>query len=201
MLSFDFSENYVLENERARLIPLKISHVGALVSISKEDNLWTYMLDKPIGREKLIQYVLSAMSQRHLNKEYSFVIFDKIQNAYAGMTRLYEYSEELKNIKLGHTWYGEKFRNTGLNKHCKYLLFQFIFDKLQLERIGFGIHSENKISLMALKSVGCKKEGVLRNFLPSIDGSKRTDIVLMSIIAKEWKTDAKRMLQQKLNIN
>lgn len=117
---------------------------------------------------------------------------------YAGTTRLYAYSEDLKTIKIGHTWYGEKFRGTGLNKHCKYLLFEFVFEKLKLERIGFGAHTDNKISIAAMESVGCKKEGVLRHFIPSLDGKGRTDIILLSILKSEWMNTTKSKLQHKL---
>ncbi|WP_299553496.1 GNAT family protein [Seonamhaeicola sp.] len=198
MLKFDFDTDYVLEDNRVRLSPLKLEHIEPLLSIANETDLWTYILEKGNGLENLTRYVLSAIENRRFKKEYPFVVFDKTKNEYAGMTRLYEYSKDLKTIKLGHTWYGENFRGTGLNKHCKYLLFEFIFEKLQLERIGFGAHIENKVSIAAMTSVGCKKEGVLRNFIPSLDGKGRADIVLMSILKHEWKHSAKRMLEQKL---
>jgi RimJ/RimL family protein N-acetyltransferase len=126
------------------------------------------------------------------------VVFDKIKKQYTGTTRFYDYSSELKTIKLGHTWYGKDFCGTGLNKRCKHLLFQFAFEILELERVGFGAHSENKISIAAMKSVGCKEEGLLRNFIPSLNGKGRADIILLSILKDEWFEKVKTELKHKL---
>lgn len=198
MLNFDFSNDYVLENERVKLSPLKLEHIESLIEISNESSIWTYMLEKGNDWEHLTKYILSAVNKRKFKKEYPFIVYDKQKDAFAGTTRLYEYSSALKTIKLGHTWYGEAFRGSGLNKHCKYMLFQFLFETLQLERVGFGAHADNKISIAAMKSVGCKHEGVLRNFIPSLDGEGRADIVLMSILKEEWLLKEKAALQQKL---
>lgn len=198
MRSFDFDTDYVLEDDRVRLSPLRLEHIEPLLPISNEPDLWTFILEKGHGKKKLTTYVVSAINNRKYKKEYPFIVFDKALGKYAGITRLYEYSKELKNIKLGHTWYGRDFRGTGLNKHCKYLFFEFVFEVLQLERVGFGAHADNHVSIKAMKSVGCKQEGVLRNFIPSLNGNGRADIVLMSVLKEEWLVSTKHMLKQKL---
>ncbi|RKR14880.1 RimJ/RimL family protein N-acetyltransferase [Maribacter vaceletii] len=197
-MAFNFLENYILENDRVKLSPLHSFHINELVSISEESDLWTHFIEKGNGRENLEAYINESINNRKLKKEYPFIVFDKKNEKYAGTTRFYEYSQELKNIKLGHTWYGKEFRGTGLNKHCKYLLFQFVFDILELERIGFGASSENEISIAALQSVGCKKEGILRSFLPSSISSKRVNIVLLSILKEEWIKKERDILKYKL---
>ena len=178
MFEFDYSENYILEDDFVKLSPLNIEHVEGLLDISNEWNVWTYFLEKGNGQENLTNYVLSTLNNRKLKKEFPFVIFDKVKNEYAGTTRLYDYLTDLKSIKLGHTWIGEKFRGTGLNMHCKYLLLEFAFEKLEVERIGFGAHIDNKRSIAAMKKIGCKEEGVLRNFIPSLDGKGRAHVIL-----------------------
>ncbi|GAA4949835.1 GNAT family protein [Algibacter agarivorans] len=198
MSQLDFSQDYVLEDDYVKLMPLKIEHVERLLDISKEPNLWTYFLEKGNGLENLTHYISLTVHNRKHHKEYPFVVFDKIKKQYAGTTRFYDYSYELKTIKLGHTWYGKDFRGTGLNKHCKWLLFQFAFETLELERVGFGAHAENKISIAAMKSVGCSEEGVLRNFIPAINGNGRADIILLSILKDEWLETAKTELKHKL---
>ena len=198
MSSLDFSKDYIIEDTCVKLSPLNAEHVKSLLEISKEPNLWTYFLEKGNGLENLTQYILATNNKRKFKQEYPFIVFDKIKKQYAGTTRFYDYSSELKTIKLGHTWYGKDFRGTGLNKHCKYLLFQFAFETLHLERVGFGAHSDNKISIAAMKSVGCKPEGLLRNFIPSSNGNERADLVLLSILKNEWFEKTKNVLQQKL---
>ena len=194
----NFFDDYVLENERVRLIPLQKNHIEDLIQISSDESIWTYFFEHGKDLESLTAYVESAITNRELNKEYPFVIYDKAKDKYAGSTRLYEYSEELDTIKLGHTWIGKDFQGTRLNKNVKYLLFQFAFEKLQLERIGFGAYSDNLVSIAAMKSVGCKKEGILRSLFPSIDGVGRTDAILMSILKNEWEDSVRIQLKNKL---
>lgn len=198
METLNFSKDYILEDDVVRLRPLKKEDVGHLLEVSNESSVWKYLTENGHGIDNLTKYVLSTLNNRKFKKEYPFIVFDKIKNEYAGTTRFYDYSDALKTIKLGHTWYGEKFRGTGINKHCKYLLFEFAFEKLQVERVGFGVHIENKVSISAMESAGCKKEGVLRNFIPSIDGKGRADIVLLSILKNEWKDIVKSELKTKL---
>ncbi|WP_299108429.1 GNAT family protein [uncultured Winogradskyella sp.] len=198
MMILNFSEDYILENERVRLLPLQISHIKELIKISKEESIWIHFFEKGNNIESLTNYVISAINYRNLKKEYPFVIYDKSKKQFAGCTRLYDYSEELNTIKLGHTWLGKDFQGTKLNKNVKYLLFDFAFNKLQVERIGFGAYSDNEVSIAAMLSVGCKNEGVLRNMFPSIDGIGRTDAVLMSILKDEWKDSIRVQLKNKL---
>lgn len=196
----DFSKDYILENDTVRLSPLQKKHVKELSVQSNDPDIWTYLLEKGRSFEQLEVYVSQALENRKVSKEYPFIVYDKIQGRSAGTTRLYDYSEQLKIIKLGHTWYGKDFRGTTVNKNCKYLLLEFIFENLEVERVGFGVHEENQISLSALKSLGCIEEGVLRNFIPSLDGTGRTDIVLLSILKSEWMYSIKPELRKKLNI-
>ena len=196
----DFSKDYILENDTVRLSPLQKKHVKELSVQSNDPDIWTYLLEKGRSFEQLEVYVSQALENRKVSKEYPFIVYDKIQGRSAGTTRLYDYSKQLKIIKLGHTWYGKDFRGTMVNKNCKYLLLEFIFENLEVERVGFGVHKENQISLSALKSLGCIEEGVLRNFIPSLDGTGRTDIVLLSILKSEWMHSIKPELRKKLNI-
>ena len=73
-----------------------------------------------------------------------------------------------------------------MNQQCKYLLFEFAFKEMRMERIGFGVHEENIISCKALEKIGCQQEGTLRSFLPKVDSDGRADLLLFSILKKEW---------------
>jgi len=70
---------------------------------------------------------------------------------------------------------------------------------LEVERIGFGAYVSNVVSIAAMKSVGCRQEGVLRNFFPAIEGEGRADCVLYSILKEEWFGREKGKLKNKIN--
>ncbi|PNW27025.1 GNAT family N-acetyltransferase [Formosa algae] len=198
MLNFDFKKDYILEDDFVKLSPLKIEHVENLIEIANETDIWKYSFVKGNGIENLTKYIQSTIDNRKVEKDYPFVVYDKINNQFAGSTRYCEIVPSLKAIRLGYTWYGKEFRGTGLNKHCKYLLFEFAFDKMGTERIGLGAYIENEISIKAMESVGCQKEGILRGIFPAINGIGRTDGILMSILKNEWNDNIKSELKNKL---
>src|SRR5439155_23280794 len=101
-------------------------------------------------------------------------------NKYVGSTRFYNIDFERKIIEVGFTWYGKSFQGTGINKNCKYLLFDFAFRQLNMERIGLGANSKNERSINAMKSVGCSVEGILRSRGYDANG-ERIDSIVLSI--------------------
>lgn len=195
---FDYSKNYILESQKVKLEPLSEEHREQLKVISSEENLWTYFIGKSNGKDRFGDYISDALKQRVNNKKYAFAVYDKVKKQYAGCTRFFDFTDNMDAIRIGYTWYGEDFRGTDLNKHCKYLMFEFAFEHLGVERIGLGAHSENAVSIAAMKSVGCKQEGVIRNLFPSIDKVGRSDAVLLGIIRKEWFENVKHNLKNKL---
>ena len=197
-MKLDFSKTYRLENEKVKLLPLEISHATALAKIANDYTIWRYFFEKAYDLESMITYVSNAIAERNEGKSYPFVIYDKQTQNYVGCTRLYDYSKDLRVIRLGHTWLGKDFQGTGINKNVKYLVFQFIFETLNLERIGLGASADNLQSIAAMKSVGCKKEGVFRAIFPALNGEGRTDAILMSILKSEWQNTIKQQLEHKL---
>ena len=197
---FSFTKDYILEDEFVKLVPLEQNHSQPLSQISNDPDIWRYFFEKGDDPKSLARYVKTAIANRKAGREYPFAVIDKNKDVYAGTTRFYQYSPILNTIKLGHTWYGKAFRGSGLNKRCKYLLFEFAFERIGLERIGFGSYIENVISIAAMKSVGCKKEGVLRNMFPSLDGHGRTDNLLMGILKNEWQEKVKSKLAIKISV-
>ena len=194
----DYKKDYILENDYVKLTPLERKHISELLPIATDPEIWVFLLEKGNTEKRLHSYVEAAIGHRENKSQYPFIVYDKVQRKYAGLTRLYEYSQEINTIKLGHTWYGKMFRGTGLNTHCKYIMFEFLFESVGVERIGFGSYAENTSSLKAMKKVGCKEEGRLRNMFPSIKGDGRSDAVLMSILKEEWNSKIKAKLKQDL---
>jgi len=100
-------------------------------------------------------------------------------------------------VQLGYTWYGEKFRGTGLNKHCKFLMLQFAFETMGALRVEFRADARNERSIAAMKSLGCVPEGILRSNMPLQDGGRR-DSIILSILKDEWDNGVKENLFKRL---
>ena len=197
-LLFDTEKNHILENNCVLLRPLDMSDCNNLLLFSEnEPELWKYSLVAVAGEENLKKYIRSAITARRMYKEYAFIVFDKRTQEYAGCTRFYDIQEANKTLQLGYTWYGKKFQGTGLNKHCKFLLMQFAFEKIGMERVEFRADYNNARSIAAMKSIGCVEEGVLRSNTIKADGTRRDSIVL-SILKSEWEKTLKENLFNKI---
>jgi RimJ/RimL family protein N-acetyltransferase len=197
-LNFDPNAEYLLEDDRVLLRPLKETDYEFLLPFAmKEPDTWKYSGISAKGEEGMKNYINTAINGRQDGKEYPFIVFDKQFNEYAGSTRFYDVQQANQTLQLGYTWYGEKFRGTGLNKHCKFLLLQFAFESLDAERVEFRADARNEKSIAAMKSIGCTVEGILRSNMPLQDGTRRNSIVL-SILKDEWENGVKENLGKRL---
>jgi RimJ/RimL family protein N-acetyltransferase len=197
-LNFDPNAEYLLEDDRVLLRPLKETDYEFLLPFAiKEPDTWKFSGVSAKGEEGMKNYINTAIKVKADGKEYPFIVFDKQLNEYAGSTRFYDIQPANQTLQLGYTWYGEKFRGTGLNKHCKFILLQFAFETLNAMRVEFRADANNERSIAAMKSIGCKPEGVLRSNMPLTDGGRRDSIVL-SILKDEWENGVKENLGKRL---
>lgn len=198
MENFSFTTNYILENDAVILRPLQADDVQNLLPFSiNEPDIWQYSLITAAGEENLKQYITTALTAKTNKIEYPFIVFDKKQNSYAGLTRFYDIQLANKTLQLGYTWYGKAFQGTGLNKNCKLLLLEFAFEQMQMERVEFRADNNNARSIAAMKSIGCVVEGVLRQNVPKQISGRRDSIVL-SILKSEWENGVKENLQSRV---
>lgn len=195
----DFDRDYVLENNVVRLSPLTMADYENLVHFAiTEPELWTFSLMQANSPDNMKRYIEQALEGRRKKSCYAFTVFDKQTNRYAGSTRFYDIQSEQSSLQLGYTWYGKDFQGTGINKNCKYLLLEFAFETLEMERVEFRADNENKRSIRAMKSIGCTVEGVLRSngFKPN---GERRDSIVLSILREEWYGTIKPNLKKMTN--
>jgi N-acetyltransferase len=188
------NDHIVLENERVLLRPLATTDYELLLPFAlQEPDTWRFSLVSAAGATGMKNYIDSALAERAAGKEYPFIVFDKKANQYAGSTRFYDIQPSHQMAQLGYTWYGEAFRRTGLNRHCKLLLFNFAFEQWQLERVELRADANNAASIAAMKAIGCIEEGILRSHLQTDTGRRRSSIVL-SILKAEWQNGVRENL-------
>jgi len=196
--NLDTTKDYVLEDEHVLLRPLNADDYERLLPYAiNEPATWQYSLINAAGEDGMKKYVDAAVAAHATGKEYVFIVFDKLSNTYAGSTRFYDIQPAQLTLQLGYTWYGENFRGTKLNKHCKLLLLSFAFEQIGAERVEFRADNANQRSVAAMKSIGCTVEGILRSHGQKADGTRR-DSIILSILRSEWFGGIKERLQAKL---
>lgn len=197
MQTFDFRKEYILENETVELRPLEMSDYDILTPfVLEQPEIWDFSLQSADSLEDMEAYIRSALEGRKSRRSYPFVVFDKRSGQYAGCTRFYDFQEYHNTVQIGYTWYGKEFQGTGLNKQCKFLMLQFAFEDMGVERVEFRTDSENERGICSLKSIGCTLEGTLRNNCFAANGQRNT--VVLSLLKDEWFNGAKGNLLAKI---
>jgi RimJ/RimL family protein N-acetyltransferase len=198
MINFDFTKDYVLEDDKVILRPITIADVDSLEGyVQNEPELWQFSLVAIQKPEDLKGYIQTAIQSRNDKTAYPFIVIDKASQSYVGSTRFYDVQLAFETTQLGYTWYSKKVWGTGLNQHCKYLLLKFAFEKMNFKRVEFRADNNNKRSIAAMQKIGCTVEGVLRSHLPKPDGTRRDSIVL-SITKEDWEKKVKSLIESQL---
>lgn len=192
--SFDPHKEYILEDERVLLRPLSAEDWQLFKNLpGTEGEIWKYSLVAIQNEQDLESYFQTATDARNVGTSYAFIVFDKLTQSFVGCTRFYDIQIQYLSTQLGYTWYAKPTWGSGVNLHCKYLLLQFAFEQLGLERVEFRADNDNKRSIAAMQKIGCTIEGILRSHMPKPDGGRRDSIVL-SILKTEWNASVKNKL-------
>jgi ribosomal-protein-alanine N-acetyltransferase len=100
-----------------------------------------------------------------------------------GITGVSELSRRDRRAIVG-TWLGRDWWGTGANAECKALVTHLGFRRLGLERIGAYTNVRHLRSQSALRSLGFRREGILRHW--HRHGDEVHDVVMWSILRAEW---------------
>ena len=198
MVANIFQQNIVLEDQRTLLRPLVEEDIQYLLPFAlNEPEIWPYALQNPAGETGMRSWLERALKNKSLGKDYPFIVFDKRAGKYAGSTRFSEIQMADKTTQISYSWYGKEFHRTGLNRHCKFLLLEFCFEKWEMERVEFRADINNARSIEALKAIGCTVEGILRSDKLTDRGIRRSSMVF-SVLKTEWFDGVKKSFKNKI---
>lgn len=177
----------VLQTERFALRVLSTKDIPDFFHYAEtEPELWTFALSPCNDRASMQRYLDQAFEGMEKGETLPFVVIDQATGNMVGSTRFYEFSPQYGTTLLGYTWYSRQQQGNGINTHCKFLLLQYAFETLGLERVELRADTRNARSLAAMRKIGFVEEGILRSHLPTADGSRR-DSIVFSMLKEEWK--------------
>ncbi len=185
-MDLDFTKDIQLENERVLLRPFMDSDWVNLLEVATEDENLVQFSPYLIHTEEYIkEFINTAIKNRANKTHYSFIIFDKKKQKYAGSTSFWNLSNKDKRLEIGATWIGKEFQKTGLNRQCKFLLMSYAFDVLEFERVELKTDERNTQSRNAIQKIGGQFEGIMRSHTLMNDGFRRSTVIY-SILKNEW---------------
>lgn len=193
-LSLDpWSAPVVLEGLATRLEPIGTQH---LESLSRHVLFPQHFVDDYggcVNAADVAKEISHCIKAREQQLENGFAIIEKQTGEAIGYSNYLNINRKNRNLDIGRTRIGIAFHKTHINTESKLLMLQHAFEELGCLRVSFKVDSLNFNSQRAVKRLGAKFEGEMRNYMLLPDGRKR-DYHCYSIIDTEW-VNVKKTLQ------
>lgn len=178
-----------------RLEPLQRAHAHALVEAGRSQEIWTWMPTRPLTADTVGGWLEKTLQAAAQGREYPFVVVRLEGERVIGSTRYLDVQEDDRTVEIGWTWYSPDAWGGVVNPEAKYLLMRHAFDDWHAIRVALKTDIKNVHSQAAIKKLGARYEGTLRNQRIRPDGSYR-DTVIFSIIESEWPAVKLRLEQR-----
>lgn len=174
-----------LEGERIRLEPMTPAHLDALVEAGAYPELWQWTSTTADTREGMAEYVAGAMRDRDAGIAMPFITVEKESGRVIGSTRFGNIDPANRRVEIGWTWVTPEFQRTWVNSEAKFLMLRHAFEVWKCVRVELKTDALNEKSRTAMKRIGAKEEGILRQHMVTWTGRLR-DSVYYSIVDSEW---------------
>jgi RimJ/RimL family protein N-acetyltransferase len=176
-----------LTGRHASLQPLAQDHHDDLVEAVQDGELWTLWfttVPNPDGMRAEIDRRLDLQEQGSM---LPFAVLCNSTGKAVGMTTYMNVDSVHHRVEIGSTWYRKSVQRTPVNTECKLLLLTHAFESLNCIAVEFRTHFFNHQSRRAIKRLGAKLDGILRNHQRAANGTLR-DTCVYSILPSEWPT-------------
>lgn len=187
----------VLSNNRVELVPINMTHLDGLFLAAQDDRIWEHLSVHLKTKADVEHYIKDALQKVQAGTDFPFVIIDKMTNRIVGASWYMDISMAHKRLEIGSTWLTPDVWRTDMNTNCKFLLLEYGFEQLGMNRIQIKTGHENMRSQKAIERIGATKEGVLRNHMIRKEGTIR-HTVMYSMTIEEWPQVKARFEQELL---
>ncbi|KOV82038.1 GNAT family N-acetyltransferase [Nocardia sp. NRRL S-836] len=177
-----------MRGTHVRLEPLSLSHAEGLFEVTRDPDLWTWLLSsRPRDVEEMRRWVAAAIGSRE-----AYAQIEVASGRVVGTTSFYEVVPEHRRLVIGYTIVGSEWHGTAINPEAKLLLLTEAFENRGAVRVGWYTDAANVRSQRAIEKLGAVRDGVLRANTTRPDGSQR-DTVVYSMLAGEWPAARERL--------
>lgn len=191
-------EPVVLEGKFVQLEPLQMTHLDALCPVGFEESIWRWTIGKVATKSDMQNYVETALDERKRGVSLPFVTIEKFSNTIVGSTRFGNIDAKNKRVEIGWTWINPLWQRTAINTEAKFLMLAHAFEVWNCVRVELKTDALNEKSRKAIRRIGAKEEGILRQHMITDSGRFR-DTVYFSIIDSEWKEVKENLLDKLKN--
>lgn len=175
-----------------QLEPLAESHRDGLRVAADDERIWRHTLTAAHG-DRFDAWFDEALAGQAAGTRLPFAVRRLADGALIGSTSYLDVQPRHRRVEIGSTWYVVAAWGTAVNPECKYLLLDYAFEVLGVNRVALLTDRLNERSRAAIARLGAVREGVLRSHMVTQGGRVR-DTVIFSIAAAEWPEVKARLL-------
>jgi RimJ/RimL family protein N-acetyltransferase len=177
----------VLQGPVVTLRPLVVSDAADLAVLTSssptaaEDLRWHTSpppVDEPTARAEVERLHADPTTM-------AFAVVGTVHGELRGITAFYEHAPAVPRVEVGHTQYGRQYWGSATNPATKLLMLTHAFEEWRCVRVALRCDARNERSAGAIRRLGARPEGVLRNHRRSHDGTV-ADTAYFSITDQEW---------------
>jgi RimJ/RimL family protein N-acetyltransferase len=190
-------EPVTLEGRSMRLEPLKVSHHTALCEVGLDAELWRLIPYRVSTPDEMRDYIGSALEAQAAGTAIPFATVERASGRVIGSTRYMNIDADNRRVEIGATWIAKPWQRTTINTEAKYLMLRHAFETLGCVRVELKTDALNQQSRQAIRRIGAREEGTLRQHMVTWSGRLR-DTVYYSILDSEW-PGVKAQLEQRLS--
>jgi RimJ/RimL family protein N-acetyltransferase len=157
----------------------------ALVQAASDGELWNLPFTVVPSSTTVAAYIQNALAGKEAGTVMPFVTEIVSTQQVVGSTRFWKIDRNNRKLEIGSTWLSASWQKTFVNTEAKFLMLRYAFETLNCVRVQLTTDEINTKSRNAIRRLGAKQEGIVRNERIMPDGRKRNS-VRFSIIDDEW---------------
>lgn len=140
-----------LKNELVELIPLQPEHFNELYAVASDPLIW----EQHPNPDRYKQDVFENFFKGAIESKGAFLIKNTQTGKAIGSSRLYDYSPEKSEIKIGYTFFSRDCWGKPFNKEVKKLMIEHALT--HVHTIIFHVGANNIRSQKAMEKLGATK--------------------------------------------
>jgi RimJ/RimL family protein N-acetyltransferase len=186
----------VLEGDHVRLEPLSRAHLSQLIEVGLDGDIFQWYTHPIRTAGEMREFLEVALREQTAGVAIPFATIARATGQAIGATRFGNIDWTNRRVEIGWTWLTPRWQRTAANTESKYLMLRHAFEAWGCNRVEFKTDSLNTRSCAALRGIGAREEGTLRNHMVTASGRLRHS-VYFSVIRDEW-PEVKAALEEKL---
>ncbi|MBI5880903.1 GNAT family N-acetyltransferase [archaeon] len=178
-----------IKGKRIDLVMPTMRHVDDICSNINDKRVAKYLavVPHPYNLKDGIFFIKDIVNKGwNAKTDYPFAIYEKEKKEVIGVIGLHKIDKKNQRAEVGY-WLGRRHWRQGYGSEALRLMLKFGFKNLKLNKIWAGVYHPNKPSVLMLKKMGFKKDGVLRKH--TFKNNTFYDDIMMSMLREEYERE------------